>query len=146
MTFCSRTCRFCTSVAVFSFLVIWTICCVPAELAYLYSVWTGLSCSNEIWKYLVTFVLMMSTIGLIIFIALSGGLMISLQQSEYKIENLKRVIANRVSHNRRRRTRGSVRDSVLSSNSLPSYAAEETSGPPAYLDVIVENTNSPADS
>ena len=134
-----NTCKIVCSLVIFSFLVLWTICSVPAQLVYLYTVWFELSCQQDIWKYLVTTVLAFTTIGLICFIALSGGLIIAVQQKEYKIETLEKLISSRRRHYRRR-----TRDSIPTSQSLPSYNFDDASspyGPPAYLDIIVEHTD-----
>lgn len=141
MVFCNHNCRFGTALTCFTILVLWTICTVPTELAYLYAVWIGASCSNEVWKYLATVALTVSTLGLVLFIALTGGLIISVQQKEYKIETLKKLIARRVRHPRRR-TRGSIPNS----QSLPSYNFEDvtsprSTGPPSYLDIIDESND-----
>ena len=133
------TCRFVCLLAIFTFLVLWTICSVPAELAYLYTVWIESSCEQTIWKYLVTFVLAFTTVGLICFIGLSGILIITVQQKEYKIGTLQKLIASRRRHRRR------TRESIPASQSLPSYNFDDTTsaisptGPPAYMDIIVEH-------
>ena len=138
---CNHNCRYGTALICFMVLVLWTICVVPAELAYLYSVWSGNSCSDDIWKYLATVTLSVSTLGLVLFIALTGGLIISVQQKEYKIETLKKILARRMRHPRRR-----TRSSFPNSQSLPSYNLEDvtspiSTGPPSYLDIIDENND-----
>ena len=140
-----NTCRFVCSLATFTFLILWTICSVPAELAYLAAVWTESNCEEEaLWKYLITSVLAFTTVGLICFIALSGVLIITIQQKEYEIQTFKKIIAGRRRHNRRR-----TRDSIPTTHSLPSYSFDDAvsqpvaspAGPPAYMDVIVEHTD-----
>ncbi|KAI6659184.1 hypothetical protein LOD99_14858 [Oopsacas minuta] len=138
---CDHSCCFATSLTCFTLLVIWTICSVPTELVYLFAVWSGISCDEgSPWKYIVTIVLGISTIGLIFFIALSGGLIISVQQKEFKIGTLKKQIAIRRRHSRPR-----TMDSARASRNLASYNFEGTAGisvtsrPPSYMDIIDEN-------
>ena len=137
----TRNCRFGTALTCFIILVLWTICTVPVELAYLYAVWIGVSCLNDVWKYLATVTLTVSTLGLVLFIALTGGLIIALQQKEYKIETLKKILSRRVRHPRRR-----TRSGIPNSQSLPSYNFDDvtsprSTGPPSYLDIIDENND-----